>query len=47
MNPYYDSVRRLYLAGKLSEAGIQSAVTRGWITPEQAAEIQTGGEANE
>lgn len=31
----YDRVRSLYLAGKLSDAGLDAAVTRGWATEEQ------------
>lgn len=33
------TLRRLYLAGTLSEAGLESAVSRGWITADDAAAI--------
>jgi hypothetical protein len=36
----YDTVRRLYLAGSLSDAGLNSAVAKGWITAEQADQIR-------
>lgn len=36
----YDYLRRLYLAGSLSDAGLQNAVTKGWITQAQADQIR-------
>lgn len=36
----YDRLRALYISGQLSDAGLQNAVTKGWITPEQAAQIK-------
>ena len=39
----YESIKRLYLSGRLSKTGVQAAVKKGWITSEQAKEI--GGEA--
>jgi len=41
----YEVVKRLYLAGKLTDKGLVSAVTRGWITAEQSEEITRTGEA--
>lgn len=35
----YNTLKRLYQAGKLDEAGLESAVTKGWITEEQKKEI--------
>lgn len=31
-----DSVIRLYRAGQLTDAGLDTAVKKGWITPEDA-----------
>lgn len=36
----YDTLHRLYLAGSLSDAGLQNAVTKGWITQDQADQIR-------
>ncbi len=36
----YDTLRRLYLAGSLTDAGLQNAVTKGWITQAQADQIR-------
>ena len=38
----YERIKRLYSEGRLDEAGVQNAVTRGWITQEQADEIING-----
>lgn len=35
----FDTIKRLYAAGRLTEDGVQKAVKRGWITAKQAAEI--------
>lgn len=35
----YNRLKRLYLAGQLTEAGLVNAVKRGWITQEQIEEI--------
>ncbi len=41
----YEILKRLYLARKLTDKGLVSAVTRGWITVEQSEEItRTGAE---
>ncbi len=39
----YEVIKRLYLAGKLTNKGLVSAVTRGWITAEQSDEITRAG----
>ncbi len=41
----YEIVKRLYLAGKLTNKGLVSAVTRGWITIEQSDDIMRTGAA--
>ena len=33
----YETIVRLFFAGKLSENGLENAVKKGWITQEQAA----------
>ena len=45
-NPYFESLKRLYNSGKITESAVRSAVTRltpdgsrTWITAEQAEEI--------
>lgn len=35
----FERLKRLYTEGKLDEAAIRNAVTKGWITEEQAVEI--------
>jgi uncharacterized XkdX family phage protein len=35
----YERIKRLYLAGRLDADGVRNAVTKGWITAEQAEEI--------
>lgn len=37
----YNTLKRLYQAGKLDEAGLENAVTKGWITEEQKREIMS------
>ena len=39
----YESIKRLYDSGRLSKAGVEAAAVKGWITPEQAAEITGDG----
>ncbi len=41
----YKVIKRLYLEGKLTDKGLVSAVTRGWITAEQSEEITRTGAA--
>lgn len=38
----FETIRRLYQAGKLTAAGVEAAAVKGWITPEQAREIVEG-----
>jgi len=38
----YESIKRLYESGRLSVVGVNAAVDRGWITPEQARELIEG-----
>ena len=35
----FERLKRLYNAGLLDEAAIRNAVTKGWLTEEQANEI--------
>nr|UWI01083.1 MAG: hypothetical protein [Bacteriophage sp.] len=35
----YNRLKKLYLAGRLNGTGLENAVTRGWITEDQKAEI--------
>jgi len=35
----YSRIKALYLAQKIDEAGLDSAVQKGWITAEQKTEI--------
>lgn len=37
----FERLKRLYEAGQLNEAAIRNAVTKGWITEEQANKILT------
>ncbi len=36
----YDRLRQLYQQGRLTDAGLATAVSRGWITQEQADAIK-------
>lgn len=38
----FETIRRLYQAGRLTEAGVQAAAAKGWITQEQVREIVGG-----
>lgn len=40
----YERIKRLYSEGRLDEKGVRNAVTRGWITEEQAEDILTGAD---
>lgn len=42
----FDTLMRLYKEGKLSDAGLENAVTKGWITQEQAETIKNEGVDN-
>lgn len=35
------TLRRLYLAGRLDDVGLDAAVARGWVTVEQATDIRS------
>lgn len=35
----YNRLKRLYLAGQLTDEMLEKAVTKGWITEEQKQEI--------
>lgn len=35
----YEMIKRLYINGKLTEVGLDSAVARGWISLQQKKEI--------
>ena len=35
----FERIEALYTAGKLDAVGVEKAVTRGWITQEQADQI--------
>ena len=36
----YERLKRLYLEGRLTDAQLDKAVLKGWITSEQAQEIR-------
>lgn len=35
----YETLRRLYLEGRLSDTGLQNAVEKGWITTDERERI--------
>lgn len=37
----YERLKRLYKAGRLTEIGLQNAVSKGWITAEEMQGIMT------
>ena len=37
----FERLKRLYNEGKIDEAGLESAVEKGWITEEQKIQIMT------
>ncbi len=39
MGIMYATVRRLYMAEKIDESGLDNAIKRGWITSEEKANI--------
>ena len=41
----YQTIKRLYETGALSDDGVRNAVGKGWITEEQAREIIQGTSA--
>ena len=40
----FNRLKRLYEQGKITEAGLQNAVTKGWITQEEYTLITQKGE---
>lgn len=36
----FETLKRLFYAGRLSDEGLQNAVEKDWITAEQKAEIE-------
>lgn len=38
----YNRLKRLYEEGRIDSNGLQNAVNRGWITPEEKDEIENG-----
>ncbi len=43
----FETIKRLYQAGKLTDKGIQAAVLRGWITQEQADSLLDNANAED
>ena len=39
MGIMYATVRRLYMAEKIDESGLDNAIKRGWITDKEKADI--------
>jgi hypothetical protein len=39
MNLYYESLLRLWTAGKLTEAMLDAAINKGWITEDDKEKI--------
>lgn len=40
MKAMYLTIKKLYLEGRLTESGLNNAVSRGWITAEERTEIK-------
>ncbi|MCM1299957.1 MAG: XkdX family protein [Firmicutes bacterium] len=40
----FERIKSLYLKGQLNDAGLKNAVSKGWITEEEFAEITKGSE---
>ena len=36
----FDTLKRLFVEGRLTDAGLDNAVAKGWVTEEQANEIK-------
>lgn len=36
---YFNSIKRLYYSARIGAAQVAAAISKGWITEEQAAEI--------
>ncbi len=39
MGIMYETVKRLYLEGRIAEAGLDNAISRGWITADDKEAI--------
>lgn len=39
MTIMYETVKRLYLEGRIAEAGLDNAISRGWITADDKEAI--------
>lgn len=39
MGIMYETVKRLYLEGRIAEAGLDNAISRGWITTDDKEAI--------
>lgn len=44
MGIMYATIEKLYLEGRLTEAGLNNAITRGWITSEEKVQIMEKAE---
>ena len=42
----YNRLKRLYEEGRIDSNGLQNAVNRGWITPEEKNEIENGNSSS-
>ena len=36
----YETIKRLYIEGRLTDAGLENAVAKGWVTQKEAKEIK-------
>ena len=43
----YERLRAMYLDGRLDDAGLDQAVTKGWITEAQADQIRADADDTE
>ncbi len=44
MGIMYATIEKLYLDGRLTEAGLNNAITRGWITDDEKVRIMEKAE---
>lgn len=42
----YNRLKRLYEEGRIDSNGLQVAVNKGWITPEEKDEIENGNSSS-
>jgi len=42
----YNRLKRLYEEGRIDSNGLQNAVDKGWITPEEKNEIENGNSSS-